>query len=119
MKLQPSFIREFLGLFTPQVVVGYGVPETSLRVLGADHRDLCRWIGQISGVSFTRNAPYFWLGNGVCAEFELGGWIFRVEGDLWDGALWIELGDGLAHPHEIETIRFQIENESSKTNHDR
>jgi len=74
-------------------------------VFGVSFGRLCRYISQIPGVSITRRRRFLWWTNGVGAEFTLGGHLFKIETDPWDGQLWILAQDGGKHQPEFQMMR--------------
>ncbi len=84
-------------------------PGHSFRVGGTSYARLCRYLAQMSGVSFTLRRRFFWSCHDVAAEFTFRGHTFLVDTDQFDYALWILTTDRQSPLPEMQILREHIQ----------
>ena len=96
-------------MFAPKVQVFN--PDHSFLVSGVTRWRLCRCIGELPGIVFTRKPRLLGSGAYPLAEFRFRDLMFQVDhgGDSGGDGLWIAPKDGRPHPVELREIREHVE----------
>jgi hypothetical protein len=103
-----AFFKPLLQFFSsPLEIQVFG--STHCKVYGLEYRTLYQCLSQLPCVVLPRKPHYLWSGEGIYAEFILNGHTFQIEGDSWDGGLWIATKDELEHADEMRAIRKHVE----------